>query len=165
MSARDEILLLFSTTNSFYRAKHSGILNILRGVPNDVTVKVLIQVVNRLQQDTIQEELKECRGKIQVQYIAKPLQKKIVTIVVDQTTSVAIEIKDDAKKTFEEASGTAIYSNSEMTVSSCKSIFETLWIQSDLDKQSKQNEHIFKCSKDSSSRKNLIPVVGRQKIK
>jgi len=131
---------------------------------------VLIQVVNRLQQDTIQDELKECRGKIQVQYIAKPLQKKIVTIVVDQTTSVAIEIKDDAKKTFEEAtfeeaSGTAIYSNSEMTVSSCKSIFETLWIQSDLDKQSKQNEHIFKCSKDSSSRKNLIPVVGRQKIK
>jgi hypothetical protein len=45
--------------------------------------------------------------------------------VVDQATSVAIEIKHDSKKTFEEASGAAIYSNSELTVSSCISIFET----------------------------------------
>ena len=29
MSARDEILLLFSTANSFYRAKYSGMLNLL----------------------------------------------------------------------------------------------------------------------------------------
>jgi hypothetical protein len=43
MSARDEIFLLFSTANSFYRAKYGGMLNLLSQVPKDVSVKVLIQ--------------------------------------------------------------------------------------------------------------------------
>jgi hypothetical protein len=122
-------------------------LDLLRKVPIDVSVKVLIQVSNHLQRDAIQQELKESRGKIQVQYIAKPLQKKIVTVVADQGTSVAIEIKDDAKKTLEDASGAAIYSNSELTVSSCISIFETLWIQSELDKQNKVTQAYFQMFK------------------
>ena len=147
LSAKDEILLLFSTANSFYRAKYDGVLDLLRKVPIDVSVKVLIQVSDRIQRDAIQQELKESLGKIQVQYIAKPLQRKIVTVVADQGTSVAIEIKDDTKKTFEEASGAAIYSNSELTVSSCISIFETLWIQSELDKQNKVTQAYFQMFK------------------
>jgi hypothetical protein len=71
------------------------------------------------------------------------MQKKIVTIVVDQSTSVAIEINDDTKKTLEEASGAAINSNSELTVSFCISIFETLWIQSELEKQNKIKHAYF----------------------
>jgi hypothetical protein len=144
MSARDEILLLFSTANSFYRAKYSGMLNLLRQVPKDVIIKVLIQAGDDLEKDTIQEELRQSHGQIRVQYITKPLQTKIVTVVVDQSTSVAIEINDDTKKTFEEASGPAIYSNSELTVSSCMSIFETLWIQSEFDKQNKIKQAYFK---------------------
>jgi two-component system sensor histidine kinase VicK len=144
MSARDEILLLFSTANSFYRAKYGGMLNLLSQVPKDVIVKVLIQAGDDLEKDTIQEELRQSHGQIRVQYITKPLQTKIVTVVVDQTTSVAIEIYDDTKKTFEEASGPAIYSNSELTVSSCMSIFETLWIQSEFDKQNKIKQAYFK---------------------
>jgi two-component system, OmpR family, sensor histidine kinase VicK len=144
MSARDEILLLFSTANSFYRAKYGGMLNLLRQVPKDVIIKVLIQAGDDLEKDTIQEELRQSHGQIRVQYITKPLQTKIVTVVVDQTTSVAIEINDDTKKTFEEASGPAIYSNSELTVSSCMSIFETLWIQSEFDKQNKIKQAYFK---------------------
>jgi hypothetical protein len=70
-----------------------------------------------------------------------------VTVVVDQATSVAIEVSDDAKKTFEEASGPAIYSNSELTVSSCMSIFETLWIQSEFDKQNKIKQAYFQMFK------------------
>jgi two-component system sensor histidine kinase VicK len=147
MSARDEVLLLFSTTNSFSRAKDSGLLELLRHVPDDVTVKVLIQVADRHQKNTIQQELMKSHEKIQVQYIAKPLQKKIVTLVVDQATSVAIEINDDAKQTFEEASGAAIYSNRELTVSSCLSIFETLWIQSELNKQNKVKQAYFQMFK------------------
>jgi two-component system sensor histidine kinase VicK len=147
MSAKDEILLLFSTANSFYRAKYGGMLNLLRQIPNDVTVKMLIQARDDLEKDAIQDELRQSLRQIRVQYITKPLQTKIVALVVDQTTSVAIEIKDDTKKTFEEASGPAIYSNSEMTVSSCMSIFETLWIQSELDKQNKIKQAYFQMFK------------------
>ena len=147
MSAKDEILLLFSTSNSFHRAKCGGMLNLLRQIPNDVTVKVLIQAGENLERDVIQEELRESIKHIRVQYITKPLQTNIVALVVDQSTSVAIEISDDTKETFEEATGSAIYSNSEMTVSSCMSIFETLWIQSELDKQNKVREAYFQMFK------------------
>jgi hypothetical protein len=108
---------------------------------------VLIQAGDDLEKDRIQEELRQSHEQIRVQYITKPLQTKIVTVVVDQTTSVAIGINDDTKKTFEEASGPAIYSNSELTVSSCISIFETLWIQSEFDKQNKIKQAYFQMFK------------------
>src|SRR6266849_7050291 len=92
ISSRDEILLLFSTTNSFYRAKFSGMLNLLRQVSNDVTVKVLIQSSEDVTKEHIQEELKESHRQIRVQYITKSLQSKIMIVVVDQATSVAIEV-------------------------------------------------------------------------
>ena len=67
--------------------------------------------------------------------------------MVDQSTSLAIEISDDTKETFEEATGSAIYSNSQMTVSSCMTIFETLWIQSELDKQNRIKQAYFQMFK------------------
>ncbi len=143
MSAKDDILLLFSTSNSYYRAKYGGMLNLLRQIPNDVTVKVLIQAGDDVEKDAIQEELRQSLRQVRVQYITKPLQTKIVSLVVDQVTSVAIEISDDTKETFEEATGPAIYSNSEMTVSSCMTIFETLWVQSELDKQNRIKQAYF----------------------
>ncbi len=147
MSAKDEILLLFSTSNSYYRAKYGDMLNLLRQIPNDVTVRVLIQAGDDLEKDAIREELRRSLRQIRVQYIGKPLQTKIVSLVVDQATSVAIEISDDTKETFEEATGPAIYSNSEMTVSSCIAIFETLWVQSELDKQNKIKQAYFQMFK------------------
>jgi len=83
---------------------------------------VLIQAGDNLERDAIREELRESFKHIRVQYITKPLQTNIVAIVVDQSSSVAIEIKDDTKETFEEATGPAICSNSEMTVFSCMSM-------------------------------------------
>jgi len=147
MSAKDEILLLFSTSNSYYRAKYGGMLNLLRQIPNDVTVRVLIQAGDDLEKDAIREELRHSLRQIRVQYITKHLQTQIVSLVVDQATSVAIEIRDDTKETFEEATGPAIYSNSEMTVSSCITIFETLWVQSELDKQNKIKQAYFQMFK------------------
>ena len=121
----------------------------------------MIQAGNNLEKDTIQEELGQSRRQIHVQYVTKPLQTKIVTVVVDQATS--IEINDDTKKTFEESSGPAIYSNSELTVSSCMSIFEALWIQSEFNKQTKINKHIFKCLKDLNLSMKLMRVNGHSK--
>jgi hypothetical protein len=68
--------------------------------------------------------------------------------VIDQTETLAIEINDDGtKKTFNENRVVAIYSNNESTVSSCISIFETLWIQSELDKQNKVKQAYFQIFK------------------
>jgi hypothetical protein len=46
--------------------------------------------------------------------------------------SLTIELKDDTKCDSSEATGLATYSNSETTVLSYISIFEILWIESEL---------------------------------
>lgn len=148
-SATYEILLLFSTINSFYRAEYGGILNSLwQASERGVMIKILIQAEDDNQlRETIQKRIRQKRLPINVQYITKPLQSKIATLVIDQAVSLAIEVNDDAKKTFDESIGLAIYSNNESTVSSCISIFETLWIQSEFDKQNKVKQAYFQMFK------------------
>jgi hypothetical protein len=149
-SATFEILLLFSTTNSFYRAEYSGILSSLRHASErGVTVKLLIQGAdddNRLK-EIIQNTVKQKNSLINVQCIARQLETKITTLVVDQAIALAIEVNDDTKKTFEESTGIAIYSNNESKVSSSLTIFETLWIQSEFDKQNKIKQAYFQMFK------------------
>ena len=60
------------------------------------------------------------------------MQTKVTIIVVDRRLSLAIELKDDTKDDSYEATGLATYSNSESTISSYASVFETLWRQVDL---------------------------------
>jgi hypothetical protein len=112
------VLLVFSTANSFYRAENSGMLNLLQHVPNDVTVKVLISA-GGADGNIAKERIQDFRQKVEqadVQYFTKPLQTKIMTVgVVDQASSIAIEVKGDTKKSFEETSVVAIHSNGEST--------------------------------------------------
>jgi hypothetical protein len=147
-SASYEILLLFSTTNTFYRAEYSGILNLLwKAAERGVVVKILIQIDDETEEEAIQKNIRQKKLPVNVQYIKKLLQTKITTLVIDQSVSLAIEVNDDTKKTFQEATEIAIYSNNESTVSSCLSIFETLWIQSEFDKQKKVKQAYFKMFK------------------
>jgi hypothetical protein len=158
-SATYEILVLFSTINSFHRAEYSGIINsLLQASQRGATVKVLIRAEdhdNHQLRETLQKKIRQKRLPINIQYITKPLQNKMTTLVVDQAVSLAIEANDDddnyysSKKTSDQSTTTtatasvAIYSNNESTVSSCISIFETLWIQSEFDKQKKAKQAYF----------------------
>jgi hypothetical protein len=58
-----------------------------------------------------------------------------------------LEVNDDTKETFQEAVGLSTYSNSESTVFSNISMFESLWIQSELDKQNKARLAYFQLFK------------------
>jgi hypothetical protein len=140
---------LFSTTNSFYRAEYSGMLNLLwKAAERGVVVKILIQIDDdETEEEAIQKNIRQKKLPVNVQYIKKLLQTKITTLVIDQSVSLAIEVNDDTKKTFQEAIGIGIYSNNESTISSCISIFETLWIQSEFDKQKKVKQAYFKMFK------------------
>lgn len=149
-SATNEILLLFPTTNSFYRAEYSGMLNSLwEASERGVTVKLLIQGTeddNQLK-ETIQKTVMQKNSLINVQCITRQLETKITTLVIDQAVSLAIEISNDTKKTFEESTGIAIYSNDELKVASSLTVFETLWIQSEFDKQNKIKQAYFQMFK------------------
>jgi hypothetical protein len=70
------------------------------------------------------------------------------TLVIDQAVSLAIEVNDDSNKKLDESTATvAIFSNNESTVSSCISIFETLWIESEFEKQKKVKKAYFQMFK------------------
>jgi hypothetical protein len=143
-SATYEILILFSTVNSFYRAEREGILHVLKEAINrGVNVRLLVPTEDDGVKKISEKTLKEKKRQIQIQYIRKPLQSNLITMIVDQAISLSIEIKNDAGHRFEQANGKATFSNIESTVSSCASIFESLWIQSELDKQNKIKQFYF----------------------
>jgi hypothetical protein len=147
-SASYEIVLLFSTINSFYRAEYAGMLNLLfEAAKRGISIKILVQADDDSVAKTIQNKIRKTHLPITIQYIRKPLHAKITILVTDESVSLAIEVADDAKKTFEESIGIAIYSNNESTVSSSLSIFETLWIQSKFDKQNKIKQAYFQMFK------------------
>jgi hypothetical protein len=161
-SATQEILLLIPTENSFHRLEYGGILNSIwnASLERNVTVKILISIDHKTnnqnieKNDTIREKIQKNIRKdhlpIDVQYLPKPLENNIITVIVDQAISLAIEVSDDSQKIFEKSIQSAVYSNSEITVSSCLSIFDTLWIQSELDKQNKIKQAYFQMFKGFS---------------
>jgi hypothetical protein len=149
-SSTYEILLLFPTTNSFYRAEYSGMLDsVWKASQRGVAVKMLIQGTeedNKLK-EIVNRVIRQRNLPVNLQYISKPLETKISTLVIDQAVSLAIEVKDDERLNFEESTGIAIYSNSESKISSSLTIFETLWIQSEIDIQNKVKQAYFQMFK------------------
>src|SRR5215472_13114458 len=81
-------------------------------------------------------------GTISVRFIQPQLQIKASIMIVDKKYSLAIELKDDKKRTSIEAIGLATYSNSQSTVLSYASIFESPWTQSELYQKLKESEEV-----------------------
>jgi two-component system, OmpR family, sensor histidine kinase VicK len=130
-SAKEELLLLFSTPNAFYRQMQMRIIQILDEAASNhgVNVRILIHSNDRIMETL--ENLKRNK-EITVLELQTFLQMKLWTIIKDQKFSLEIEVKDDTKSDISEAIGLATYSNSESTVWTQSSIFETLWTQSEL---------------------------------
>lgn len=146
-SAIYEISVLFSTKNSFLIAEREGILDAL-GSLSEKGVRIRILVMeDRAVKEISEDRLKVTHKDIRINYLQQFLPTKITTIVVDQTKSLVMEVNDDAKETFQEAIGLVTYSNSESTVFSNTSMFESLWIQSELDKQNKTKQVYFQMFK------------------
>lgn len=142
-----EIAILFSTKNSFLIAEREGILEeIGKASIQGVRVRLLV-----MQDKTVKEisntKLKVQHHNVQVNYLQQLLPTKITTLIVDQAKTLTIEVNDDAKETLHEAVGLSTYSNSESTVFSNISMFESLWIQSELDKQNSTRKAYFQMFK------------------
>jgi len=147
-SSMDEVLILFPTVNALRRAENQGLLELLGKVrERGVNVRILIHVNDDKTREMTQKKFNEKNLKINMQYITRDLQTTMTTMVVDQAVCLSIEVNDETKENFEDTTGLATYSNSESTVSSCISIFETLWIQSELDKQNKIKQVYFQLFK------------------
>ena len=138
--AEEEILVLFSTANAFHRQEKAGALELLKEAATlrGVTVRILVLIYNN---NTANERIQQMKdAAIDIRTIKPTFQNKLTTLVIDRSICLTVELKDDSRETSDEAIGLATYSNSEATVFSYASIFENLWIQTQLHKRRQQKE-------------------------
>ena len=95
---------------------------------NGVNVRILVKNEDNIIENDIVYLIKHLN--VKVQYLNKSIKTKVTTLLADNELSLVIEQKDDIHDTNkeEEEAGLATYSNSESTVLSNASIFETLWL-------------------------------------
>jgi signal transduction histidine kinase len=133
-SAKEEILVIFSTSNAFRRQEKAGAIDALIGLAKSKNVKIRIlspfdnyvrNIVDRIKRE-------DRKVRIEIRNIEEPLQTKVSVLIVDRTSLLSAELKNDSKETTLEAIGLATYSNSKPTVLSYASIFESLWNQTEL---------------------------------
>jgi two-component system, OmpR family, sensor histidine kinase VicK len=150
-SATEEIVILFSTASNTFRSSqdYQELLELLKEVSSShhqVSIRILVDredPINKILQN-FKEEKEEAGKPISIEYRNKKAgQSKITILIVDNAYSLTIEMKDSLARSFDEAIGLATYSNSESTVSTYLSIFETLWIQSEMYEE-KEEEEIIK---------------------
>jgi two-component system sensor histidine kinase VicK len=130
-AAKDEILIIFHTTNALLRQEKAGEIDLLveNAIKYKTRVRILVPIEDKIT-DIIQR-LERIDG-IQIRNIEPTMQTRMTILVVDRTYSLVVELKDDSKDNLREAIGLATYSNSKSTVLSYVSIFDTLWKQSEL---------------------------------
>ncbi len=140
-----DIQVLFATVNSFYRAERDGIIDLLGAARSrGINIRVLIKIDNETMKDIPKDMIKKKHDLINVNILRQPLRSKINTFIIDQSFSLTIEVNDDSKDNFSEATGLATYSNSESTVFTDYSMFENLWIQAELERQKSIRQAYFK---------------------
>jgi two-component system, OmpR family, sensor histidine kinase VicK len=148
--AEEEILIFFSTHNAFFLQQKAigGVLDLLKEAVSplgNVKIRILMAAAddNTNRMTTMTEErmqqLKELgidvRRITETQRQENFLQKNNLTLlIVDQSSYLTVELNDDTKgetsdEGEEDAIGMATYSNSEATVFAYISIFENLWMR------------------------------------
>ena len=138
-AAEEEILILFSTTNAFRRQEKAGALELLKEAAalRGVKGRILVPKDNNDNKNKIvRERIQQMKDAgIDIRTVKQTFQNKLSTLIADQSSCLTVETKDDKRETSDEAIGLATYSNSDATVFSYVSIFENLWIQTELQKK------------------------------
>jgi two-component system, OmpR family, sensor histidine kinase VicK len=133
-SAREEILIMLSTSNAFIRQENLGSVELLKELSlkkKDLKIRFLVPKSERAEE--VRSELKKCN--IHLNYIQEFSQTKISVLIVDRKCSMVVELKKDVIDPME-AIGYSTYSTRIMTVLSYVSIFESYWTLSQLYEES-----------------------------
>jgi two-component system sensor histidine kinase VicK len=142
-NSKEEILLIFPTSNAFIRQEKVGVIQSLieAAEKHKIKVRILMPAHNVTEHSVQQLKMRKNQyhnGNIDIRYIEESSGTKATILVVDRKMSLVMELKDDSKTTFFEAVGLSTYSNSRPGVLSYVSIFESLWRQAELYEQVKE---------------------------
>jgi hypothetical protein len=139
-----DVQVLFATTNSFHWAENIGIIEWLGSASSrGVNVKILIKIEDDIMKDTSKQKIKEKYDRINVNFLKQPLKSKIMTFIFDQSYSLTIDLNDNIKDFSSQKTCLATYSNSEARVLADLSMFESLWIQAEREKNQSIRQAYF----------------------
>ncbi|MDF2738524.1 MAG: histidine kinase, partial [Nitrososphaeraceae archaeon] len=138
-TAKNEILLLFSSANALYRrlarVDSLDIIKELTQEHKEIKIRILTPFDEKI--SDIVNDLKRFLN-VDVKFLAEPLHLKVTILVVDRSHSMALELVNDDVDNSIEAMGLSTYSNSKSTVLYYVSIFESLWKQADIYKKAEE---------------------------
>jgi signal transduction histidine kinase len=152
--AKEEILIIFPTANAASRQEKAGIIELLgskakrdHSKDNSKNSKLKIRILMPYHPiiGKIVESLKQYPNNIDIRFIEQSTTGTTLAtfFVVDRSSSLVMEIKDDSKETFVQGIGLSVFSNSRAGILSTVSIFERLWMQTELYEQVKRaNEQL-----------------------
>ncbi len=134
--AQEEIMVIFPSLNSIKRQSKIGLFNLLKlKNQQNFRIRILSPMIDIVKEILLLEYSKESNNRIDnivVREIPRQQTIRSTILMVDKKQMLSIEVKDDNKETFEEAIGLVTYSTSHPTLVSYVSIFETLWIQTEM---------------------------------
>ncbi|MDW3627054.1 MAG: ATP-binding protein [Nitrososphaeraceae archaeon] len=138
-TAKNEILLLFSSANALFRRliRADGLTTMRELIQAQKEIKIRILTPFDEKISDLVNDLKKFSN-IEVKFLAEPLHLKVTIAVVDRSHSMAVELVNDDVDNSIDAMGLSTYSNSKSTVLYYVSIFESLWKQADIYKKAEE---------------------------
>ena len=132
-SAREHILLFLPTTTAYRREEKIGIFESLEdAIARGANIRILLPTDKEIE-EKIQQKIKIKKGfEIRKIKTTNTTEARSKILIVDNSTYLMVELKDNTKETFVEAVGSAIISNSKSTVLSYITMFDSLWTQAEL---------------------------------
>src|SRR5919107_1130096 len=153
-STEKEILLILPTANAVIRQERMGIIKYLAEAAKsrNIRVRLLMPEVNLGNNNPATEESKQLLqqrqdnlyNSLNIRYLQQLSDTKATIAIADRKVSLVIELRDDSKSPFYEAIGLSTYSSSKAGVLSYVSIFENLWIQTELYERLKVHDKMQK---------------------
>ena len=155
-SAEKEILLILPTANAVSRQEKMGVIKYLAETAKsrNIQVRILMPKVNLShyyhhhhaidESNPLHQQQNNSTDAPNVRYLQQLSDTKATILIADRKVSLVIELRDDTKSTFYEAIGLSTYSSSKPGVLSYVSIFENLWIQTELYEQLKLHDKMQK---------------------
>lgn len=130
-SAKEQVLIMFSTPNAMRRQLHEDRLQVIKeAAERNVMVKILVpageQVWNKV------KEIKSKMPRVWIRGVDESLKTGITIVVVDRNESFIFETKNDASEGPYDAIGQSVHSTSKVMGLSFASIFESIWNQAEL---------------------------------
>ncbi|MFZ0328940.1 MAG: hypothetical protein WAL66_16725 [Nitrososphaeraceae archaeon] len=149
-----EILVILPTVGATRSIGDRGILDLLRNArQNGLEVKILIHVATDFSESDKEAAapqllLKEKDLDKNMNFLYKSLDSQDITIIIDQAISFSLKLRREVNnKEHVPAIAGASCSNDDSTLSFNVSMFESLWIQSEFEKQNKIKQVYFQMFK------------------